>query len=793
MCWPTAWRSVRSAARRRVAAPRRAAGRAAAGERRGAEPAARSRRRAARRAAAARATSSAAATSATAARLTRRPGSARQLARRLARQAVAGAVDDVDVGVRAAPRYSLGEARRTSRRARPTTIVTGIVSSPTRSQNGSIAPPPIPRSAAASAGRVVAQQVLAPPPRGLRRRAREDRLRHPARRRTPRSSSPPARRRALVLGDRAARARPDRRSRPTSRRAPAACTRSGAASATCCATRPPNEYPHNTNASGAAASTSPTQPSKRDRPHAGLRAVPAEVRDERAVAFVVELGQDRVPGAVGPTEAVEQYQRLGHRPYLSHERDAATPTSSCAPSSTSCTAAASRGACTSPGSRSTPLVLTLARDGRVPVTSHVDERSAGVLRARPRAGVRAARRSWRARRARAAAQLPAGGDRGRRGRRPAVGADDRPPAGAARGRRRARRSTSSSCTGRSRSGSSRSARTRRRRERLRWIRQLACRALARRRRAAGPASCTSTSRCASRWSWTSRWRARPATAAAPDGAPWTRVVARAARPTPRRCATGCARTPARGVIVAGRGADGAARRAAGRGAGVAAARRPAVAARAAAARPSRTTTRCCATRRWAAGVAPELRPARRRPADVQAAAPVARGPRRRAAARARPGAARWPDPDAALTDVLALDPGALGAIDEVWPADAAWLGRWRDADARAAEAIAATLGDGARRAAASPRALATATPPGATVVVAASMPIRDVETFWPVARPAAARAGQPRRQRDRRHDLHRLRRRRRGSGRADLPADRRRRARPRPRRPARRRRDWASR
>ncbi|MDX6728094.1 MAG: 2-succinyl-5-enolpyruvyl-6-hydroxy-3-cyclohexene-carboxylate synthase, partial [Baekduia sp.] len=37
------------------------------------------------------------------------------------------------------------------------------------------------------------------------------------------------------------------------------------------------------------------------------------------------------------------------------------------------------GACTSPGSRSTPLVLTLARDGRVATTSHVDERSAGFF------------------------------------------------------------------------------------------------------------------------------------------------------------------------------------------------------------------------------------------------------------------------------------------------------------------------------------------------------------------------------------------------------------------------------
>src|SRR3954452_24599330 len=37
------------------------------------------------------------------------------------------------------------------------------------------------------------------------------------------------------------------------------------------------------------------------------------------------------------------------------------------------------GACTSPGSRSTALVLSLARDGRLPCWSHVDERVAGFF------------------------------------------------------------------------------------------------------------------------------------------------------------------------------------------------------------------------------------------------------------------------------------------------------------------------------------------------------------------------------------------------------------------------------
>jgi 2-succinyl-5-enolpyruvyl-6-hydroxy-3-cyclohexene-1-carboxylate synthase len=96
----------------------------------------------------------------------------------------------------------------------------------------------------------------------------------------------------------------------------------------------------------------------------------------------------------------------------------------------------------------------------------------------------------------------------------------------------------------------------------------------------------------------------------------------------------------------------------------------------------------------------------------------------------------WHDPDASLHAVLAADPAAT--LDAVAvDGDRAWLEAWRAADAAAGTAIDEALGDvlGEPRVA---RELCALLPHDATLFVASSMPVRDVETFM------AARADPPR-------------------------------------------------
>jgi 2-succinyl-5-enolpyruvyl-6-hydroxy-3-cyclohexene-1-carboxylate synthase len=91
----------------------------------------------------------------------------------------------------------------------------------------------------------------------------------------------------------------------------------------------------------------------------------------------------------------------------------------------------------------------------------------------------------------------------------------------------------------------------------------------------------------------------------------------------------------------------------------------------------------------------------------------------------------WQDPAGVVGARIAANPRATLAALTSEHRDAgepAWLDRWREADRTASGAIAATLGDDLSE----PRAaaeLVDALPAAATLFAAASMPIRDLETF----------------------------------------------------------------
>jgi 2-succinyl-5-enolpyruvyl-6-hydroxy-3-cyclohexene-1-carboxylate synthase len=91
--------------------------------------------------------------------------------------------------------------------------------------------------------------------------------------------------------------------------------------------------------------------------------------------------------------------------------------------------------------------------------------------------------------------------------------------------------------------------------------------------------------------------------------------------------------------------------------------------------------------------------------------------------------AAWQDPAAVLSAVVGGDPATtLRAAMPDTAADPDWLARWRAADDAAAVAIAAALGEDLSEPSVA-RALMERLPREATVFVAASMPIRDVELF----------------------------------------------------------------
>jgi 2-succinyl-5-enolpyruvyl-6-hydroxy-3-cyclohexene-1-carboxylate synthase len=91
----------------------------------------------------------------------------------------------------------------------------------------------------------------------------------------------------------------------------------------------------------------------------------------------------------------------------------------------------------------------------------------------------------------------------------------------------------------------------------------------------------------------------------------------------------------------------------------------------------------------------------------------------------------WQDPGSCQQVVLSADPGsALATATEHTPiADPQWLRSWRDADAAAAVAIESVLGHDALSEPLVARTLANELPGAASLFVASSMPVRDIESF----------------------------------------------------------------
>ncbi len=101
----------------------------------------------------------------------------------------------------------------------------------------------------------------------------------------------------------------------------------------------------------------------------------------------------------------------------------------------------------------------------------------------------------------------------------------------------------------------------------------------------------------------------------------------------------------------------------------------------------------------------------------------------------------WQDPASVLADSFATDPAdALAELTRAQGrpagsrvgAEESWLAAWRSADARAAEAILGALGDDDLCEPRVAAELGVLLPEEATLFVASSMPVRDIETFWPV-------------------------------------------------------------
>jgi len=93
----------------------------------------------------------------------------------------------------------------------------------------------------------------------------------------------------------------------------------------------------------------------------------------------------------------------------------------------------------------------------------------------------------------------------------------------------------------------------------------------------------------------------------------------------------------------------------------------------------------------------------------------------------------WQDPSSSLWRSLAVDPAnTLEPFAElVKPAADEWLASWRAGDELAAEAIRGVFGETGLSEPAVAAELGVLLPGWATLFVASSMPVREIETFWP--------------------------------------------------------------
>jgi 2-succinyl-5-enolpyruvyl-6-hydroxy-3-cyclohexene-1-carboxylate synthase len=96
----------------------------------------------------------------------------------------------------------------------------------------------------------------------------------------------------------------------------------------------------------------------------------------------------------------------------------------------------------------------------------------------------------------------------------------------------------------------------------------------------------------------------------------------------------------------------------------------------------------------------------------------------------------WQDPSARVSRSLALDPaGALAQLSRELPRGEAagdWVAGWRSADELASEALIGVLGGHELSEPLIARELGVLLPRRASLFVASSMPVRDIESFWPV-------------------------------------------------------------